>query len=440
MMKTNKTVTEIIDSDYMEYAMYTLEQRAIPSVVDGQKIVNRKILYAMINKFGGKKTKLNDLGSISNLNYHHGEVSAISAAVGMTQDWNNNSPLFIGHGAFGSRMIQEAAAPRYIYASLSDVYKKVFIDTEVCPPSSDEESPEPAHFLPIIPWVLVNGILGMSVGFKCSILPRSLSTIITATKAYLSNPERFLAADNPLPPTFPSFRGKTFAKGISQWVTQGVVKSAPKNTYEITELPIGYDREGYVTLLNELVDSDSIKDYEDNCSKDGFGFTIKVTSAQKDAVDNDPIKFFKLEKTHTEILTTIGIDGKLKIFQSVAELIAYFCEYRTKKFGDKLEFDKTKIREHASMLSDKLRFIQDVIDEKLPLKDTTKAEMIDHIFENITKADYGKTFIRIPLYECTPEEVAKLRSEIEGQRALLVELNSQTPEKIFSQRLNGIKV
>lgn len=438
-ISNKKTVSEIIDTEYLEYSMYTLEQRAIPSVVDGLKPVQRKILYAMLNEHSGKKVKLNDLGSISKLNYHHGEVSAIAAAVGMSQDWSNNAPLFDGHGSFGSRMIQEAAAPRYIFASLSEHYKKFFCDTEVAPKSFDEENKEPAYYLPIIPWVLVNEISGISVGFKCTILPRSIKDVMDATKAYLKNPKRFLEANESIKPTYPHFRGEVIQHSENQWKTQGIINYIGKNYFEISELPVGLDRETYVTFLNELCDKDLIKDYEDNCSGAGFGFNIKVTIAQKEAIEKDPYKYFKLEKIHTEILTTLGHDGKLKIFQSVAELVAYFCDFRLTMFQSKIEYDCAKLNQEITYNVDKQKFISDVINDKITLRNTSKIEMLDYINKWITKAEHGKSFVKIPLYECTNDEFESLNNKIITLQKSLSDLDSLTPEKLFQTRLAAIK-
>lgn len=434
-----KTVAEIIDSEYLEYSMYTLEQRAIPSAIDGLKPVQRKILYAMVNEHGGKKVKLNDLGSISKLNYHHGEVSAIAAAVGMSQDWSNNAPLFDGHGSFGSRIIQEAAAPRYIYASLSDYYKKFFCDVEVAPKSFDVENPEPAYYLPIIPWILINEISGISVGFKTSILPRSIKDITNATKAYLKNPKRFLEANEPIKPTYPHFKGNVVSHSEHQWKTQGLIKYVGKNYFEISELPIGVDRETYVTYLNELSDKDLIKDYEDQCSKNGFGFKIKVTIAQKEAIDKDPLKYFKLEKIHTEILTTLGHDGKLKIFGSVAELIGYFCDFRLSMFQKKIDYDTAQLKDEIERLTDKQKFISDVVDDEIPLRVTSKEEMLEYVRKWITDKEYGKQFVNIPVYEFTSNHVLKLKSEIVCKKSELVDLAFVTPENLFAKRLNFVK-
>lgn len=435
-----KTITEIIDTDYLSFAMYTLESRAIPSVIDGLKISQRKLLYSMLNEYNGKKVKVAELGGgLAKYNYNHGETSAMSAAIALSAPWANNIPLFDNHGNFGSRIIQEAAAPRYIYASLSENYNKIFCDIEVAPKSFDSENPEPAFYLPVIPWIVINGISGISVGFKTDILPHSVSDVIAATKACLKNPKAYLEENKPIDPTFPHFNGTVVKHSDNQWKTQGKIQFIGKNFFQITELPIGWDRESYVTFLNELVDKDMIKDYEDECSKSGFGFKIKVSIAQRELIERDALKYFKLEKIHTEILTTLGTDGKLKIFQTVPELIHYFCEYRLKKFAEKLEFDKEKLLSEIKFLQDKQKFINAVILGDIIIKDTSKKDLLEFVFNKITEQDYGKSFIRIPLYELTNDAVIELENSVQKLLNEYDQILKLTPEKVFMQKLNSLK-
>lgn len=435
-MKTiNRSVTNIIDTEYLEYSMYVLEQRAIPSAIDGFKNVHRKLVYSMLNEHNGRKVKLADLSGISKLNYHHGETSAAGAAITLTADWNNNCPVFTGHGNFGSRLIQEAAAPRYIFATLSPEFKKYFIDTEVAPVSSDIENPEPAHYLPTIPWVLVNSIQGIAVGFACNILPHSIKDISTAVKQYLRNPSKYLKDQPVIAPTFPHFKGTVNSEGPLSWYTTGIIEYVGKYTYKISELPIGYDREQYVNILNDMIDSDKIKDYEDGCSEDGFGFSIKVTVAQKEKIDTDPIKYFKLRKNHSENLTTLGIDGKLKIFKSVPDLVAYFCEYRLQKFADKIEYEKAELSAKIEQDSDKIEFIKMVIDGKVDFKNLTKQELLDFIYNRITQKEHGAKFISIPMYQCTVDVLATLQREIDSNNLELEQLYQTTPVRRYLQVL-----
>lgn len=435
-----RTLTDVIDTELRAYSMYTIEQRAIPSAIDGFKIVHRKLVYHMLTEFGNKKVKVSDVGSISRFNYHHGESSAQAAVVTLAAPWNNNAPIFDGHGNFGSRLINDAAAARYIFVTLSDHFKKFFIDEEVAPKSPDPDNPEPAFYLPIIPWVLANGISGIAVGFKTDILPRSIKSLIKATSDCLKNPERFLNDNKPIAPTFPDFKGSVEHIAGNQWKTKGLIEYVGKYTYKITEVPIGVDRETYINFLNGLIDKDLIRDYEDNCSSDGFGFSVKVSSQQKAEIDLDPFKYFKLEKSHTEILTTLGADGKLKIFDTVAQLIHYFVSYRTGKFGDKIQYDLEKIEQELQELRDKVKFIKLVINRKVDFRTSTKQQLLDYVIANVTDLDHGKKFINIPLYECTQDEVNKLEQKIADKEIYQRELLKLTPETLYQKRLAELKV
>ncbi len=412
---TNKSITEVIDTDLLDYSMYVLQNRAIPSAIDGFKSGGRKLVYAMVNDYPTRKVKVAELaGSIAKYGFHHGESSAEGAAVTLTADWNNNCPVFTGHGNFGSRLIQEAAASRYIFVSLSPEFKKYFIDAEVTSKSFDEESPEPQHYLPIVPWVLVQGISGIAVGFACNILPHSIKDLSSSVKSYLKNPAKYIKDQPVITPTFPHFKGDVTQEsddGLS-WSTTGLIEYIGKYTYKISELPVGYDREQYVNILNDLIDADKIKDYEDGCSEDGFGFLVKVSTAQKEKIDNDPIKYFKLKKNHTQNLTTLGTDGKLKIFKSTADLIAYFCNYRLQKFNDKIEYEKNELTVDIEQMSDKVKFIKLVIAGKVDFKKLTKIQLLDFIAEKITTKDHGKLLINIPLWNCTQDVLEALEMKI----------------------------
>lgn len=440
MSTVKKTISEIIDDEYLAFAMYTLEQRAIPSCIDGMKGVQRKLIYAMLNEHKDKKVKMNDLGSISKFNYHHGESSATDAAVAMTADWKNNAPLFTGHGNFGSRLVQEAAAPRYIYATLSKVFEKVFIDSEVTIPSFDSENPEPAFYLPIIPWILINGISGMAVGFKTEILPRSIKDVSEAVKSCIENQALFIQKNKPIIPTFPHFSGTTEQISENQYKTKGIINYTGRNLYEISELPIGYSREKYIIHLNEMLDKELIRDYDDLCSKSGFGFKIKVSLAQKEVIDKDPIKYFALEKTHTEILTTLGIDGRLKIFDSVAELIAYFVDYRLTKFGQKIAYDIKEQKRSLEAASDRIKFIEAVINNQIDFRTTSKAQLLHFIESRITVQEHGKLFLSIPLYACTNDAVNELLVKIQGYKDEILRLEKMNSVDLFKDRLKSLKL
>lgn len=429
----DRTTGEIIDSDYKEFALYTLEARAIPSAIDGLKVVQRKLVYAMLKR-GGKKTKVAEWGgSLASYGYDHGEASAMGAAVGLTAPWNNTEPLFIGHGSFGTRLVPQAASPRYIYAEMSDAFKKYFIDEEVAPVRANEDHPEPVNYLPIIPWVLINGVSGIAVGFKTEILPRSVKDILKATKDCLKNPEKFLKDNKPIAPTFPQFKGNViYDADAEKYFTTGLVEYVGKYTYKINELPIGYDREKYIDHLENMIEKELIKDYTDNCSKSGFGFTVKVSLSQKTVIDKDQLKYFGLIKSHSEIYTTIGYDSKVKIFSSVAELIHYFVQYRLTKFEEKRLWDINEIEQRKNYLIGKKDFLVDVITVRLNVNQSTKAQMLNHaLSHNTNNPDWASRYISTPVYAMTTDEVEKLNKEIQENVDKINALKNKTAQEIY---------
>ena len=114
-METKRTVTEFFDREYLEYAKYVVENRAIPNVIDGLKPTQRKVVFVAnkIWKTGKEKPmKLFQLGGrvAADAFYHHGNTSLESSMVGMAQKFKNSLPLLEGIGQFGSLRSPSAGA------------------------------------------------------------------------------------------------------------------------------------------------------------------------------------------------------------------------------------------------------------------------------------------------------------------------------------------
>ena len=437
MSSVEKDVQTVINTDYHGYAMYVLENRAIPSVIDGMKNVHRKLLYGMLNEYKGKKTKLCDAAGISKFNYHHGETSAQGAAVTLTAPYNNNVPLFEGHGNFGSRLIQEAAAARYIFISLGKDFYKYFSDFEVCDPNSDKDNPEPQTYLPTIPWVLVNGIEGIAVGFACKFLPHKPEDLARACMEYISGKKI-----TPLIPSFPSFSGTVTEEIPGKYIISGIVSRVKRNTWEITEVPYGHDRESIFNQLSKMEDAGIISDFEDNCDKQGFRFTVKMDSVNDAKCAKDPLAFFKLQKSVTENYTTLDQFGKLKLFDSKEDIVKYFCDYRLAKIADKLSYDIIKLSSEIKWLHIKAAFVSDVASNKINLKDKKKAEWIPVLTEKYkgfnAKPEEVEKLLQIPVVDMTQDYIDNLENKIKDKNAELDNIRKLTPKKVFQDRLKEL--
>lgn len=430
MTATDKqlSIGQVIDIEYKPYSMYVLENRAIPSCIDGFKPTHRKLVYAMVNEFKGKKTKVADLGSISKYNYHHGEASAMGAAITLAASWNNNVPVFNAHGNFGSRLITDAAAPRYIFASLGEDFYKYFGDFEVCDSHSDQDNPEPQTYLPYIPWVLVNGIEGIAVGFACKFAPHDPKKL---AKACIQAVQGKRVDPALLIPFWSSFKGKVESEvpgDYSKVKLTGIIERTKRNTWLISEVPFGVDRETYFNHLSKMEDEGKIEDFEDGCDDSGFRFTVKVNGVQDAKCSADPIGYFKLSKIYSENYTTLDETGKLRLFNDKVEIVKYFCDYRLKKVRQKIDYDIAVITKKIEFLKAKSSFIAAVIDGSIgDLRKMTKVQMEEFC---LTKLAINEEFIgrivSVPVYSMTADEYAKLQdniAEITREHTRLTQLN-----------------
>lgn len=431
------SINDFINNSYKEYCLYVLKQRAIPSYIDGFKVVQRKLIRAALDMAHTKKIKVAELGSaLSSYEYLHGEVSAQDALTKMTASWSNNMPLFEEHGNFGSRIVQEPAASRYIYVKLSENFKKFFDDFEVC--EEKEDNPEPVNYLPIIPMSLVNGISGMAIGFATNILPRNVNDIVLACIEYLntSNITQNIRIE------YPKFDGEIVKLEENKYQTEGIIEKEIKGKkiiYKITELPINYDREKYYNILLKLKNTNKIIDFDEKCDKNGFNFDIFVDDAIDKKID-DPLKYFKLKDIETENLTTIDENGNLRIFNNVNELIADFCEYRIKKSQEMLNYQITLISNKISELELKLLFINKVINKEIILNEITKKELLLTI-KNLDKSisdDIADKILNMPTYSFTQDNINELEKQIKKQYNSKTSLQKQTGKSVLLSKLKGV--
>ncbi len=192
-MVTQKTITDFLSNEYKEFSLYVIENRAIPSVIDGFKPSHRKIIHVsnQIWKTGSEKTlKVFQLAGkvASDCFYHHGNQSLEAAIITMAQKFKNNMPLLEEDGQFGSLRSPEPGAPRYIGTKLNKNFRLLYKDFELLNYKEEEgEEIEPRFFLPIIPTILLNGSSGIAVGFSSNILNRNPIDIITSCENLIKN-------------------------------------------------------------------------------------------------------------------------------------------------------------------------------------------------------------------------------------------------------------
>lgn len=439
-----KTISEFLSEEYKEFAMYVIEGRAIPSVIDGFKPTHRKIIHIsnQLWKNGNEKTKkVFQLAGVvaDQAYYHHGNASLENAIITMVQKFKNNAPLLEEEGQFGSLRSPQAGAPRYIGTKLSENFRLIYKDFELLEFKEEEgESIEPNYFLPIVPTVLLNGSSGIAVGFSSNILNRDIKTIIDACLKVLSGKET-----GEIKPSLNGFIGDYIqdSENKKKWMIRGKFIRANTSTVKISELPPSMTYEKYEELLDKLVDDKVIVSYDDNC-KDNVDYIIKFTRADLEKLDDEKlVKILKLEESSTEIYSTLDELGKLKIFESTSEIIKYFVEFRLQYYHKRKQFLLDKLNRELKVLSNRGRFIKAILDEKLKVNNVPKIEIIKGIEElELDKIDDSYDYLlRMPIYSLTKEVFDKLKADFIEKKNDISKIESTEPKDMYIEDLNELK-
>ena len=244
---------------YLEYAMSVVKGRALPAVQDGQKPVQRRILYAMKDMglvHNGKPVKsARVVGEILGKYHPHGDSSAYEAMVRMAQNFTLRYPLIDGIGNFGSRDGDGAAAMRYTEARLSPIADLLLSEiqqgTVDFVPNYDGAEKEPVLLPARLPMVLLNGASGIAVGMATEIPSHNLTEITQAAIALLKNPNLSTADLMEYVPA-PDFAGGghiiTPAKDVRQIYETGKGSLRVRARYEIDKMARGQWR----VIVSEL--------------------------------------------------------------------------------------------------------------------------------------------------------------------------------------------
>lgn len=410
-----RCLSDIVHKDAKQFAIYTVEDRAIPNMVDGLKPVQRFVLYNALRKGKGdykKFRKVADLGgSVAELGYHHGETNAQDAGALMASTWNNNLSILEGDGSFGSRLVKKAGAARYVFARIHENFFKIFKDFDCCPKHKDNEHIPPAFYLPIIPMVLVNGVEGIATGYATDILPHDPSDVVECTKLALEG-----KLDRDPVVKFPSFYGDVLERDDDKRgvVVRGTYEMTGKTKMVITEIPLKYDREKYIDVLDDLQDKDKIVSYNDRC-RDGkarFEITLKRDYANK-ATPELIIKDFKLEQKISENIVVIDDKGLVRTYESSKDLINDFVKIRLGYIDQRIELMKEKTRVAMGNASVKVLFIRKVISGEIVLQGKKRAEAKKEIETFPELKEHVDLLLAMPLYSITTDEMEKLQKEVD---------------------------
>ena len=427
-------IQDLLNKQLVNYASYD-NIRKIGSAIDGLKNASRKVIFTVLEKKIKEKTKVLQLSNkcAEYADYLHGSLDGVVVTLAQDFAGTNNIPLLQKFGNFGTRCIQEASAPRYIFAKGSDELFDLFKDSEILEQQYFEGSRiEPKFYTPTLPMLLVNGSEGVSSGFAQKILPRNPENLKKYILEKLSGKE---PSEELLNPYAKNFKGN-FRKDVetpNKWYIEGVVEHVKNNEYLITEIPFTYDLKTYTNVLDDLVESKAIIRYSSESDGENI-LRFRVTLPK--GVNDSLITRLKLYKIVNENYTAIDENLKVREFKSSKEIIDYYIDIKLKFLQKRKTYIIEKLNKDFKILENKLRFLNMYISKELSITDKSKSELEIELEKlNFDKFDGYSYLIGMPLYSLTTDKIKELETSIEKLKKEIETVTKTSIEQMWRKDL-----
>ncbi|MBR9701738.1 DNA gyrase subunit A [Candidatus Pacearchaeota archaeon] len=454
----NTEVSGEMKKAYLDYAMSVIVSRAIPSIEDGLKPVQRRILHSM-NLMGLKpntqtKKSARIVGDVIGKYHPHGDSAVYDAMVRMAQTFSLRYPLVYGQGNFGSIDGDSAAAYRYTEAKLMHISSELIqdIDKETVDfrPNFDGSMKEPALLPGKLPTLMLNGATGIAVGMATNIPPHNLSEVCDAIIEYIKNPDISVEeltefVKGPDFPTGGMVQGdmvELYKTGRGRMIMRGKVTTETIHKREaivITEIPYMLNKSSLVTQIANLVKTKkitNISDLRDESSKGKIRVVMELKRGTNSKFTiNSLYKYTRLQDSfNVNFLALVGGEPKVLGLRDVLE---QYVKYRkliiTKR--TKYELKKAKNRQEiVEGLLIALKNIDNVITLIKKSKSATEAlEGLMNKFKLTNKQ--AKAVLETKLQQLTSMEVDKLKKEAEELEKKIADL-----EKILGDITEVLKI
>ena len=375
--------------------------RAIPSVSDGYKPGQRKIMFACFKRNLIQEIKVAQLaGYVAEKSaYHHGEQSLASTIVGLAQNFvgSNNISVLEPKGQFGSRSMggKDAASARYIYTRLTQISSKIFhSDDKYLLKYLNEEgqSIEPEYYIPVIPMVLVNGAEGIGTGWSTTIPCFNPFEIIQALKDKMNGKDF-----QRLVPWYKHFNGEIFYE-VNGFKCEGkFYHNKNEGILRITELPIKKWTRDYKKFLEDLMIQNIITDLREYHGSNQVDFEVYYeTDSKYFANDEAIIKYFKLSNTMSDKnYVLFDRENKLKRYADETEILDEFFDLRMNLYYKRKNYLIRKLERDLEILVNKERFITEVINEDIVVNKKKKKELLS-ILDERNYSKYSDIMAKVP--------------------------------------------
>lgn len=420
---TQKEVSykDFVDKELVLFAKANVS-RAIPSMVDGFKPSQRKVLFGCFKRNLKNDVKVAQLvGYVSEqAAYHHGETSLSETIVGMAQDFvgSNNINLLMPQGQFGTRLQggKDSASARYIYTRLAPITRAIFpaADDHVLEyQNEDGLSVEPRWYCPILPMVLVNGVEGIGTGWSSSVPNFNPRDIISNLRRWLKGKPL-----EDMTPWYAGFCGRIVkSKEEGKFEVAGIISYLGDNKAEITELPVKRWTQDYREFLEEHLPKGEkkkegnklLEDYQEHHSEKTVHFELSLSAEGNAQAEKDNLeKAFKMRSSISlNNMMLFNADGKIKKYDSALDILREFADVRLSIYETRKAYLLARLTRECEVLSAKARFVKMVIEGKIVIRKRKIVDLAQDLRKNGFKA----------LWELKGESAAETEEKGEDEEA-----------------------
>ncbi|KAH6917161.1 DNA topoisomerase II [Coprinopsis sp. MPI-PUGE-AT-0042] len=487
--------SEFINKELILFSMAD-NIRSIPSVADGLKPGQRKVIWGCFKRKLKKEIKVAQLvGYISeHAAYHHGEASLGATIINLAQEFvgSNNLALLAPNGQYGTRDVggKDHAAPRYIFTNTKSITRTVYHPSDdplLNYLKDDDALIEPEWYMPTVPVVLINGAEGIGTGWSTNLPPYNPKDIV-------DNLRRLMRGEpvEPMTPWWRGFKGTIKSTGKGKYDVMGVATKINDTTVEISELPIHKWTRNFKEELESLMadakgakEKEKDKENDDGQKKadkrsgmvkdfkehhDNLNVLFEVSMNAKDleaAEEKGLIEFFGLTtKISTTNMILFDFEGKIKKYDTPEEILEDFFPARLAYYQKRKDYQANEIETAYDKINNQIRFIEMIVDKKLSVNNRKKADIVadlrklqfrpfpkvrkakatkpdeepdeededeDEGIDAITDYDY---LLGMAIYSLTRERIDKLKAQAKDKEAELMALLQKSPKDLWNTDLD----
>lgn len=444
-----RTISDFLNVEYLRFSLYTVAERAIPSICDGLKPGARKIVHAACTgalKTGKTNKMITLVGDTMKLSqYSHGDASLIGTVCTLSRDFSNNfNPLEI-EGQGGNLRDPDPGAPRYLYIRNSKFMDLIYkVDYDLLNFVFEEgDYVEPEQYFPIIPTVLCNMSMGIANGYSFHSMAYHPIDIIEACKELLKSKKELKNFKTNIRPYIRGIKQSNFKYQDGVWYNYGEWKTnQSKDLLTITDLPCDMTYVDIEKILNKFCDSGYIKDYQ-NKSEDGnvlieVKFNKNDLSKQLKKEEGElklANKFKLIKQLPDDLLWLLNEKNKLKYYDNKYEVIKYFVNWRLTIYEQRKKKLVKILNERLKKNEELARFIELVCKGKLKIRNRNKKD----IKSDMDGFKLPIELISTPMSKCTVEERDELLKKNEELRKEIEYIKNTTERQMYINDLDDLK-